>query len=315
MAYTFGDVIRRVKLRCATIPILLIEDIVQTTYNNFLEERDWSFLKKQATITLQAARTGTCDFTQGSPVVQGVSLLFAASDAGRQFRSGEVGRPFTILSVDLVLNQATLDSLYGGISAAGQASIVFDAYVTAPADFHRWIAVLDPANTRRVRVYATDESLNRRDPARQSPGDPWVLCSFNYSTFPATAGQPLYEFWPYWFGEAPRSYPAWYIRRPTLKGEDDVLEGPLKDRGDVLVWGALAEAYAWRGEEGRPNPAFDLKAAELYLTRYTQAEAKLEVVDENIYLTWLRQEPWAGWDYGMDPEVGPGDAEYMQSHE
>lgn len=315
VAYTFGDVIRRVKLRCATIPILLIEDIVQTAYNTLLQEKDWSFLKTETTLQVQAARTGTCLLTQGSPTVQGVSLLFVASDAGRQFRSGEVGRPFTILSVDLGLNQATLDSVFTGTSAAAAGAIVFDAYITAPSDFGHWIAVIDTANTRRVRVYATDESLNRRDPARQSPGDPWALVSFRYSTYPPTAGQVLYEFWPYWFGEAARFYPAWYVRKPQLKAEDDILEGPLRDRGDVLVHGALAEAYAWRGEEGRPNPAFDLKAAELYRGRFLQAGGMLEVADENIYMTWLQQQPWYGWDYGMDPEVGPGDARYLQSHE
>jgi hypothetical protein len=192
--------------------------------------------------------------------------------------------------------------------------VVADLYATCPADFGHFIAVLDPQNQRRIRVFTTEVEINTADPGRFNTGDPWALANYRLSSLSGTSGRVQYEWWPYWAAGGFRRYPFYYFRRPQDPADDDLFLGPLRDRGDVILYGALAQAAEWPGTTEQRNPYFNLQLATRHRAHFEFEMGKLEVRDQELYLTWFHNEPWSGWDYAMGPLV-PADAAYMQAHE
>jgi hypothetical protein len=303
---TFGDVWRGVRLRCPLAGPLLAQQWVRDAYHALCRKHPWSFLRGEAEIQTQLAHSGTVGVTRGSTSVVGLTLTFVANDATRQFRV--TGTPiYTLVSVDPVLNTAVIDRPYGGSTASSTQAAVFDAYVTMPADFQRFLTVADPTNAWRLRWWATEEELNVWDPQRTNTGQPCVLASRRLASTATQEGRVQYELWPYQLSE--RTFPYYYIRHPAPLTDDSVFAGPLRSGGDVLLQGALAEAAEWPGTEDRKNPYFNVSLAKRKRDEYNVRVAELELRDEEIFLTWWETVSWINWP------AAPLDAKWHQSHE
>lgn len=304
---TFEDVWRKVKLHVPLADALLCQEWVQASWRRLCDKRPWSWLRSENEIITNDQVTGTVDITRSSATVTGVGLVFAASDVDRQFRVGTNQPIYTITAVDLGLNTATLDRVYGGPTATATAGVVLDAYVTMPADFGRFLGVLDPQNGWQLRWWITEDELNLWDAQRSSTGTPWALVARRLASTTALDGRAQYELWPY--ATAAKNYPFYYIRRPPALQDSSTFEGVLADRGDLIILAALAEAAEWPGLEDRKNPYFNLRLAEIKRKQLVEELALLELRDEEVYMTWLETVSW------INRGRAPIDSRYLQSHD
>jgi hypothetical protein len=318
-ADTYGTVWRRVRLYCPLAPPFLVQDWVRNATRQFSDDKNWSFMVSEGEFHVGISRSGAVVFTEGSATVASAGgadgIVFVASDVGRQLRIAAMGPPITIVAVDTSGDTScTLERAWQGASIASQTVMLSDIYATCPEDFGHFIAVIDPLQQRRVRLYMTMRELHAADPGRANVGTPWALVNYRLSQVASTLGRVQYEWWPYWEGTVPLRFPFYYFRRPRDLADDDYFEGPLRDRSDVVLYGALASAAEWPGTTLQRSPYFNLGLAARHRTRYEYEMGILEAKDEETYLTWLQDQWWSGEDaagFGR----GPVDAAYMQSHE
>lgn len=303
MADTFETVWRKVLLHCPDAPVGLALTWVQLAYNRVCDRRrKWSYLRGETSLTLAAARGGTCGVTQGSATVTPLVLTFSAADVGRQFRVDARGTPYSILA--LAGANITLDRVYEGTTAAAASGQILDAFVTLPEDFGGWLSVIDPYDSRQISTDVEEAELNFQDPDRQTTGVPMALVSRRLSSLTATDGRVQYEFHPYWTGSTSRSYPAYYWKRPGDLTDETVFKGPLRFRTDILLEGALGRAALWPGTADRKNPYFSMELARGHNALFEQEVAQLEAADEEIYLTWLETIGLQERDWGHPPMMG-----------
>lgn len=316
MADTFGQVWRAVKGHCPLASPMLVQYWVQQAYTHICDRRPWSWLRAEGEFLINASHSGLVNVTRGSATVStaGIAagqMLFAASDQDRQFRVGTNQPIYTILAADPVAQTATLDRVYGGSSSlagVGLQATILDAYLTMPSDFQRFIAVLDPANNWQLHLWVTEEELNTWDAQRSSVGTPWAVVSRRYQTQGTFTGRIQYELWP--FSNAQKNYPYYYVRRPESLTDASTLLGPLAVNGNILVTLALAEAAEWPAFEDRRNPYFNLALAQMKRSQADKELNRLEVLDEEIYMTWLETVSWIN-----RLQFAPIDSRYMQSHD
>lgn len=308
MADTFEQVWRRVMLHCPLATPFLAKNWVQTVYNRITDRKPWSFLRSESQILITDAHTGTVNATYLDPVVQGVGMTFVAADVGRQFRVS-YGPPYTIISVNVGLNRATLDLPWGDDSITAESGTVLDAYVTMPDDFGTFIAVLDPQNQWQLHTWITQDELNLWDAGRSSTGTPWALASRRLSSgIAATLGRVQYELWPY--STTQKRYPYYYYKSAANLADTDQFYGALRDRTDVLLTGALAEAAQWPGPSAeKKNPYFNLQTAAMLKKEHEEQCNSLETKDEETYITWLETV-----NFNRVP-FAPIDSNFLQSHD
>jgi hypothetical protein len=299
------------------VPALLAKDFVVTAYKEACDEKNWSFLRGEGEFLLQPARTGNVVLVQGSATVAGAGgsggMVFATTDIGRQVRALSAGPPLTIIDVDTAGDtSATLERAWDGDSSSSAPMTVSDIYATCPADFGHFVAVLDPQMQRQIRVFNTTEELNKADPGRMSTGQPWALVNYRLSALASTLGRVQYEWWPYFNSASTVRFPFYYMKRPATPADDDYFQGPLRERADAIIAGALAMAAEWPGTAEERNPYFNLQLAQRHRDRFRYEVGLLEVKDEETYLTWWREQPASGMSSGA---LAPQSADYMQSHE
>lgn len=310
MADTFGKSWRTLRAHCPLAPPLLARFWTETAYRKFCDRRNWSFLRGEDEFLINTQNTGTVDVTRGSATVSGGSMAYNLSDMDRQFMVGGRGPVYTIISVNDKVDY-TLDRPYGGTSATATSASVLDAYLTMPADFRRFIAVLDPANNWQLHLWVTEEELNTWDAQRSSTGTPWAIVSRRLKTQGTTSliGRIQYELWPY--ATSNKNYPYYYQKGPSENiMDEDALLGPLSTNVNLLVTLALAEAAEWPGSGDQRNPYFNLSLANAKREMAEREASRLEVVDEEIYSTWLESISWLN-RYSFSPI----DSRYLQSHD
>jgi len=303
---TFGDVYSGVLLRTPGADPLLVREWVQEAYEAACDAKVWSHQRVESSIIINDQHAGTLTATRGSATISvgAGTMVLVAADVGRQIRQASIPL-YTIISVDTMAQTAVLDRIYAETTGL-QAFTILDAYWTAPEDFWRFNAVLDPTNKWKLRWWITEDILNKVDPARQATGSPWLLASQAYSPVVADLGKPRYEVWPYCVSA--RSLYVMYYSKPTILSEDTPLIGPFSRGGkDLLVQGALARCALWPGTAALKNPYFDLRLAEMHEKSFQARLQNLESKDEDLYPTYL---PMA--EYTWSPY--PLDSNYLQSH-
>jgi hypothetical protein len=308
MAETFENVYRQVMLHAPLASPFLCRTWVQNAYNRLCDYDNWSWLRGESEFILNVSKSGTVSVTRSSATITGVTAgLFVAGDAGRQFRIGN-GPPYSILSVDAGANTCVLDRVYGDTTSATATATILDAYVTCPEDFSRFIAVLDPANSWRLYTNVTEKEINKFDPGRTSTGTPYCLASRRISTVTATLDRPQYELWPYC--TTARRYPYYYIQRPATLTDTDDFTGPLRQRTDILLLSALAEAAEWPGPAAdKKNPYFNLNLAAAKRMQFERELLTLSKADQELYMTWWDTADWNSWDFA------PLDSKFLQNHD
>lgn len=304
-ADTIGDVIRAVRLHSPLAPYFLVSYWVKSAYSKICDARGWSFLRAEGEFLLNAQKTGTVNVTRGSATISGGTFAYATSDINRQFRTGTGSPIYTIIDATAGVS-FTLDRVYGSSTATGTLATVMDAYLTVPADFQRFIAVLDVANNWQLHLWVTEDELNSWDTQRSSTGTPWAVVSRKLATSGTLSGRIQYELWPYQTGQY--NYPYFYMRRPETLDESTALLGPLAADGNILVTLSLAESSKWPGIEGKKNPYFNLALANQLEKQANDQLDRLQVLDEEVYMTWMLTSRWPR-------AFAPIDSKFLQSHD
>lgn len=305
MAYTFQDCWRFAALHVQVPDILLVRGWTQWAYDEFCNRRGWSHLRAETAMSVFDQKVGTATFAIGSPTVQGVGLVFAATDVGRAIRISSIPL-YSILAVNVGLNQATLSRNYTEASGTSTATVL-DAYVTLPEDLHRFIAILDPQNKWRLRYNITVDQLNRWDPGRTSTGNARLLVNNMYSPVAANKGQPRYELYPY--QTSARSYPVFYYRKGEVLADTDTIIGPLaRVAQSLLLEGVLSRAALWPGTVGQKNPYFSLQLAKAHTDLFEKKIDQVYVTDEELYFEGLPLAEFQEADY-------PWNAAWLQANE
>lgn len=98
------------------------------------------------------------------------------------------------------------------------------------------------------------------------------------------------------------------MRKPEALTEDTTLLGPLADYYEVITQFALARAAEWPGVEGKRNPYFNLALSAQLSKRADDSLDRLQVLDEEIYMTWLAT-------FNQYPYAGVLSSRFMQSHD
>lgn len=305
MADTFGQVIRQVRLHCPLAPYFLVEFWCKKAYSDICDKRGWSWLRAESEFLLSAQKSGTVNVTRGSVTVSGGTMAYATSDINRQFRVGNNSPVYTIIDA-VAATSYTLDRVFGSTTATGTTAAVLDAYLTVPADFQRFIAVIDVINNWQLHLWVTEDELNSWDAQRSTTGTPWAVASRKLATAGSLAGRIQFELWPYQTGQY--NYPYYYMRRPEAMTEDTALLGPLAADGNILVTSALAECAKWPGLEGKKNPYFNLALAAQLQKQVDDDVDRLQVLDEEIYMSWMATVNHYSW------APYPQDSKFFQSH-
>lgn len=307
MAATAGDVFRAVRLHCSLAPAMLVRAWVQQAYEEFCTRRSWSMLRAESQFLIDTSRTGTVNVTYGSPTVSGGTMAYATTDADRQFRVAN-GPMYTIISA-VAATSYTLDRNYGETTATATAATVLDAYLTPPADFARFIAVLDVQNNWQLHLWVTEDELNSWDAQRSSTGTPWAVVSRKLATVGSLIRRPQYELWPYSLTR--KTYPYFYVRTPDVLTDTTTLLTPLGDRPGALISASLSLAAEWPGPStDKKNPYFNLALAAAKRAEAMAQMDRMEVLDEDVYMTWLQTVDFTGRYPGF-----PIDSKFMQSHD
>ncbi len=301
MPDNFGDIWRRVRLHCPAAPFALVKDWTQQAYKRLHDRRPWVWSMRETRLSIEAARSLTGVFVQGSRLIQSTAG-FVAGDAGRQIRVGTYP-VYTIVSVEDASN-ATLDLAYAGTGGSLTAQIL-SAYQTLPADFGAFMLVVDPTVQRQIAWWYTQDQLARIDPLRVSSGTPQrALIATTDSPALATLGQARSEWWPYPLTAV--QYPAWYRAKPLALLDADLLQGVLATRGDILEAGALARCARWPGTAEAKNPYFNIQLAKELADQFDKECATLELRDDDqAQQSWvaLPYHQWPAWGLSGSTEV------------
>lgn len=298
MAENFEDVWRRARALFPAVPALVARDFCQDAYTRLCEYRGggWSFLRKEASIDILAARTLSVTFTQGSTAITSAAL-FVASDAGRQIKVSTYP-VYTIASVTDA-STAVLDRAYSDVDGAATATIL-NAYFVCPADFRRFLVIYDPYYQRILPYWSTTDDLALTDPARTfSDSGPRFLVPQAYSTATATLGQTRYEFQPY--PTSARHYPYLYYRAAERFADSTVLPGVLANRSDLLKLGAQVMAAQWPGTADLKNPYYSLSLARDLGKQWDLLVQQASNDDDSQYGEDLMLESWVRRYGGLAP--------------
>jgi hypothetical protein len=296
---------RSLRLYVPQLPITLAQQFIRDRYRRILDRKDWSGTRREGEFLLSADNNaGTVSVTRAGTTVTGTGTAFAATDVGRQFKVG-LGSPiYTISTVNTVAQTLVIDRAYGGSTVVNGTYHIVDAFATAPTDFLRFIAVIDPLQGFRLRHWITQDELMSIDPQRNSFGSPICVVDRMFST--GATPRPGYEIWPY--SSTDRTIYYHYFSRPAdLVNDTDVPIWPL--RSDVLVAGALADVARWPGTNTTPNPYFSRPDWwKTYELEFEDKMIELERRDEEVYMTWLGTNNWATYGFA------PVSANFLQSH-
>ena len=291
MAEDYGTAWRTVRLYVPAAPTFLVREWVNTAWKQLARARHWGFLRGELRLTIQPSRAlASVTVTNGSAIVTSAGL-FGNADAGRQFLVGTFPL-YTVVSVQNA-NQITLDQPYGETTGTPAAQIL-DGYFTAPTDFESFRLIADPYNERRLAFWISEDQINILDPTRQaSDTGPRCLAQVPPSTYPATLGQPRYEYWPR--PTAARSYPAFYNKQAAKLTDSSAFSGVLADGADVIVDGALAQAALWPGTTDRSNPYFNPALAREKKTAFLEGIQRLSLRDDDQHPDDLATVHWERW--------------------
>lgn len=294
MASTFEQAWRKVLLYAPEVPPHLAREFVQQAYARLCEVRPWAHLRVETHLQTLASRSLSVTFTNGSTAITSAGG-FVATDVGRQLTVDSL--PVYTIATVTSANAADLLETYKGTSGAATATIA-SRYLTCPADFGRFLTIVDPANQRQIPFWITEEALNAQDPHRTSSGDPArLLVAKGLSRVPSLLDRVLYEWWPY--PTAARTYPALYLKRPQTLADTDAFAGVLGQRGDVLITGALAECARWPGTAQRPNAYFNLNTHRLLAEQFKSEVLSLALRDDDLYPMDLPVLPWHEYQTGQ----------------
>jgi len=282
---------------------LLAQNWVKRAFRQVAERRRWSWLWRYGQFIIPAVyNTGTVTVTLNSATVTGSGTAWTSAMIGRQFRTSVSSPIYTITAVASGISM-TIEAVWGSATAGGQSYEIWQAYVTAPSDFHAFIAVWDPRLNWQLHLNIAQETINDADAQRSNSGNAYLLSPWTYDT--TSPPLPRFELWPH--QKAAYVYPFLYEARPT-DISDAAATLPRYIRGDLLIETALAMAARWPGpSKDNPNPYFSIQLASMHDARAERMIAELERQDEETNMQEFSYPPgMAPWPFF--------DAAWLQRH-
>ena len=306
---TYEVIWNRLRLRCPGVSSFLAKDWVRNSFRQVAERRSWSWLVKFGQFSLPAqTATGTATCVTATSTVTGIGTSWATTWIGQQFRVGVVSPIYTITAVDAGAQTLTLDSPWGGASVTSVPYQIYQAFVTAPADFHHFVTLWDVALNWQLHLNVQQKELNYRDAQRANIGQSYCVSERDYVANPSdpTGPQlPRFELWPHRVSQY--VYPYYYVSR-AADLEDTGATLPRYIRGDILLEMSLAQCARWPGTTEQPNPYFNIQLAREHdVVAETQIQ-RLEIQDDEVMaqdLEYAVNLPFSPW---------PLDAQWMQKH-
>lgn len=276
MAVTFGSVVNKVQLQASAVPALLVRGYVQDAYQEACQGRRWSWLRRWMQPTTLASRAVTVTAVQGSVLLTGT---FVAADLNRQVRATNQGVPYTIVALNVALTEATLDSAYKGGSGSVNVTIS-SAFLFMPEEFDGVRTLTNLTVQMPMPWWFTHEQLDAWDPNRiWSDATARVIAARGVWNGGGTMdGRQVYEWWPYPTATAVYQMSYYATNDPQ---DDDLLQGQLATRSQVLELGALSNCAMYPGTAERKNPYFNLALADMLGKQWQQALQELSVRDED----------------------------------
>lgn len=236
-------------------------------YRDILGKARWSFLTKDAVAaTVAAVSAGTISTTAGSPTVTGTGTSWTSAQVGMYLQTAS----FPLIKITAVGSgtSLTLETNYPTDQTTVTYNIV-QPYLGLATDF--WRPLVFNVQWLLLGPYAR-KSFDLVDPYRTTVTTPRAF-SYAGATQGTTASLPVQqiELWP-----VPDK--VYICRYQYIQKATDLVAGtdvPLLPRSDILVWGAITDAYAnFAAQMGQPNI---LDSAKPFKSMYDDAfEAMLE---------------------------------------
>lgn len=143
---------------------------------------EWSWRTRYGEFVLPDVYvTGTVTIASTDPtLLVGVGTTWTPEMVGRQFRVG------TSFGYDLVewidATHMRIAMPWGDQFPTAAGYMIYQQYVTVPADFGYFISVIDPVRNYKLRTGIERRELDRRDARRTITGIPYVIAEAGYAT-------------------------------------------------------------------------------------------------------------------------------------
>jgi len=303
------------------------QDFINYAWRDIREARRWSFLSAESSLDFPDQITaGTVSVTQFSDVIFADATAKTAWDAvtlnipltDRQFRVG-TGPLYQVIAYDsigdasanswntgVIAGAAQLERTYKEDTDADETYTIYKAYHSPPsADFLSFTSVKDIQNGRNLILDLTREDLNRRDPMRESFGNPDYVAVHQADS----SGEIKVELWPHLL--TAKSLVCEYERAGVDFTDADSLPSIIPE--SLLMERALWYGCRWANDNRNRydtlkgiNWAVNIAAHEL---AYKEAIEKTKIVDEEGSPSNI--------SYSPDRHVfrGFGDTSFGQSHD
>ncbi len=309
MSDTLKQMIGRVQQRVGTLPdYFLVQDTLVNAWRDVWGEQEWTFRRASGQFLFYLPyTTGTAAITRGNnyATLAGGAVIDSAW-VGRQFRASVDTPIMNIASVDAGAGTITFEEVWGEADYPAGAYEIYQAFVTAPADFDSFRAVVDLRRGFQLNWWEyTIDDLNRQDARRSNGGSLAVAVVFRDYT---PAGLMRFEVWPHIKANEARPY-LYHKTMPDLTDASASL--PLRVQGNLLVEKALANIAAWHDEK---NKYYDLKLAMLHEAKFEKMLDQLKLRDAATDSSDLTYDNWlnlptldssylAGHDIGFEIDV------------
>lgn len=300
---TFPGIARKLLLRCPSAPLTLAQDWVRDSFRDVVEYRRWSWLWKYGTVNIPAVyNTGTAAVTFGDATITLTGCVTDSSWVGRQFR---IAGNSAILTIASITNATTFEldanTPWPGSTASGLSYSIYQAYYFMPSDFHAFISIGIPNQTRKVaHLNVSKADLDRIDFARSSTGTPpRVIVPFDYYN-----GLPRWEFWPH---QMVQSYATMTYEARPIDPFDPGATVPHLLPSDLILERALMYCARWPGPAREtPNPYYSEPLYEFHRGNY---EKRLGLVIKQDNEHMLQDLTYQNSGSGF------GSASFAQSHD
>jgi len=292
---------REVRLYNPTVPIKLAERWINNRYLRLCERFMWSFKLEQGQFKVpDEYSTGTVTMTDGATTIVGVGTTFTSGMVGRQFKVNNYVYTIATFSSTTAI---TIDQAWENATEAGLSFSIVQAYITpSESDFQSFYTVVDPVDSRPIRIALSKRYLDSLDPERSTSSSPRTLYTQIYNS----SNVPRYELWPH--ATAQRNYPYIYEKRVARLTASQSPPGII--RSDVLVSGALADLSRWPGTATQPNLMADANRLNwrMFEQEYKVLSDELIREDQNIYLNNFMRK------HKISSSPVPMDADYFRNH-
>jgi hypothetical protein len=278
---------------------LLAQRFVNRALSDIYRARNWSFLIDTGFFQCPVSvTTGTITVTQFSRVVEpnGAaatawgSLGLTIPVTQRQIRVGD-GPLYSVSEHDIagteswntnaVAGAVLLETAYQESTAAGSSYEMYRAYHRPPStDFLRLVSVVDRDQNMRLRLHATREELDVRDPQRNESGTPECVATFKVDS----SGYPLFELHPH--VKTAKSFPVTYLKSGAALSDDtDTPYAGIPD--EVIIERALYHAslfaHGQKGLKAELKGVDWLGLSQIRDANYQRALQRAKMHDEETY--------------------------------